>query len=449
MYRQHSLGRQRRRYRVHITMAGALIAPLLANVAAADALDRLTLDRLKAQQQAIELLKNDREPVALNSGLTDYRAVLHVHSHLSHDSNGSIAEIVKAAHKAGVRIVMFTEHPEESYDFFTDGHRGSSDGVLLIPGAEKHGLLSYPKSSVQDKLGAGSQEFSDAVRSTGGLTFLSHLEERMDWELNGLTGTEIYNTHADFKDETRLAKALFNPLTLMLQIAPAVKKYPQGVFAALHDYPAAYLKKWDALCAVSPHTGIAANDSHHNQGLRAKRLDDGKLQLTDGLGEVVTTLDPQKLPLLKPLLLGSKPGDTVFELDLDPYARSFRHVSTHLLMDELSEAAARDALQKGRAFVAFDWIADPSGFVFQAVSGDTIHAMGSEVPFSEGTKFESAAPLPGTFRLLRDGKEVTRHTGRSFEFKVTQAGIYRIEVWLNLAGEPKVWILSNPIYFRG
>ena len=37
--------------------------------------------------------------------------------------------------------------------------------------------------------------------STGGLVFLSHVEERMDWEIKGMTGTEIYNTHADFSEE--------------------------------------------------------------------------------------------------------------------------------------------------------------------------------------------------------------------------------------------------------
>ena len=29
----------------------------------------------------------------------------------------------------------------------------------------------------------------------------------MDWEINGLTGSEIYNTHADFKDEPQVHRA--------------------------------------------------------------------------------------------------------------------------------------------------------------------------------------------------------------------------------------------------
>ena len=44
---------------------------------------------------------------------------------------------------------------------------------------------------------------------------MCHLEERMDWDIAGLTGTEIYNTHADFKDETKFLAALRSPLTLL------------------------------------------------------------------------------------------------------------------------------------------------------------------------------------------------------------------------------------------
>ena len=66
----------------------------------------------------------------------------------------------------------------------------------------------------------------------------------MDWEINGLTGSEIYNTHADFKDEPKFLAALRSPLT-MLTLMGAVKQYPQEVFGALMDYPADYLEMGD------------------------------------------------------------------------------------------------------------------------------------------------------------------------------------------------------------
>src|SRR5262249_59295642 len=101
----------------------------------------------------------------------------------------------------GTQVVMFNEHPADTYDFFKDGHQGTRDGVLLIPGAETKGFLVFPTQSLRGLDGGSSQEFTDLVRGRGGLMFLSHLEERMDWEIRGLTVVEMCNTHDNFKAE--------------------------------------------------------------------------------------------------------------------------------------------------------------------------------------------------------------------------------------------------------
>ena len=92
----------------------------------------------------------------------------------------------------------------------------------------------------------------------------------MDWDLKGLTGSEIYNLHADFKDETRLIKSMRTPLGL-LTLLPISRQYPQETMAALMDYPADYLRRYDELCLKERLTGIAANDSHHNNGDQRNR----------------------------------------------------------------------------------------------------------------------------------------------------------------------------------
>lgn len=414
----------------------------------ADALERMKLSQLKNVHEAIELLKQDRQPVEIDSGFTDYRGLMHVHSHLSHDSHGTIKEIVKAAHETGVKVIMFTDHPADSYDTWHDGHRGMVEGVLLIPGAETNGLLCYPKASVQKSIKESPQELVNAVDKTGGMSFLCHLEERMDWELEHLQGSEIYNIHAEYLNETRLLEEMRNPLVMMLKLAPAVRQYPTEFMGALQDYPADYLKKYDSLCQIRPHTGIAANDAHQNQGIAVTLVEGGKLRVTDGLEEEVAVIDPADIPLLAPLLLSKKEGDRVFELLLDPYARSFKHVSTHMLLTELTEPAVEDALRHGRAYVAFDWLTDPTGFVFQALTREKKYPMGSELSFQEDLEFQIAAPLAGTIRLLKEGKELFNSRISSAKIPVKEPGIYRAEVWLNIGGEPKIWILSNPIYVR-
>jgi hypothetical protein len=321
------------------------------------------------------------------------------------------------------------------------------DGVLLIPGAETEGFLAYPQQSLAGKDKKSKQEFADQVRSADGQIFLCHLEERMDWEIAGLTGSEIYNTHADFKDEPKFLAALRSPLTLFT-LAAAVKQYPQEVFASLQDYPADYLKRFDQLCAKFPHTGVSANDAHHNQAYRARITDDGKVQLSDALDEKLTVLDPEKIVLLKPLVAGKKPGDSIFELDLDPYERSFRHVSTHLLLKEVTEPAVREALDAGRAYVAFDWMADPTGFAFRLDQGDKDRPIGTQIPLAADMRLRAEAPLEGAFKLVRDGEVIAEQTASAIDVPVEKPGIYRVEVWLTLAGESRPWILSNPIYVR-
>jgi hypothetical protein len=425
----------------------ALLLVAIARTAAADALARMAPEKLRATHERIETLKGERREVSLTSGYDDVRALLHVHSAFSHDSRGTIDEIVAAAKETGVRVIMFTEHPASHYDYVNDGHQGAKDGVLLIPGAETGGYLAYPKRSIQNEKTEGNQALADQVRATGGLVFLCHLEERMDWEIDGLSGNEIYNTHADFKDELKFVAALRSPVTL-LTLGGAVKQYPQEVFGALLDYPADYLKRWDQLCQKARHTGVSANDAHHNQAFRARVTEDGKLQLEDALGKKLAQLDPKKIPLLAPLVSGKKTGDLVFELDLDPYARSFRHVSTHLLLKEINEDSVWEALKASRAYVAFDWFADPTGFVYQAARGDETFPIGSEVSLGDGVKLRAEAPLAGKFKLIRDGEVVTEQDGPAIDVAIERPGVYRVEVWLTLAGEARPWILTNPIYVR-
>jgi hypothetical protein len=292
------------------------------------------------------------------------------------------------------------------------------------------------------------QEFADLVHGRGGLIFLSHLEERMNWQVRNLTGTEIYNTHADFKDEKNLQKAMRNPLWI-IQAAELFRKRPQEAFAALQDYPADYLKKWDELCRKAPHTGIAANDAHQNVGLVVRLVGESKARFEDALGKTLFELDTGSIPLMQPLVKDKKVGNVVFQIQLDPYENSLRHVGTHLLLMEQSEKAVWEALEAGRAFVGFDWLGDSTGFDFVAVAGEHRYVMGSRPVLTKDLKLQGQAPLPGRWRLIRDGQVVFESSGRKLEFSLSEPGNYRAEVWLKIAGEDMIWILSNPIYVRG
>lgn len=427
-----------------------LLALLLmtAPCQAGDALTRLSAARLRAVTEAAAQLQAERQSLTRAGEFHDYRANLHVHSKFSHDSRGELDDIVAAAKRAGTQVLMFSEHPADHYDFFADGHQGMQDGVLLVPGAEMRGFLCYPTMSLKGLEKGSNQEFTDLVCGRDGRLFLCHLEERMDWQPNGITGTEIYNTHADFKDEQELIQSMKNPLWL-LKSAPLFRQYPQAAYSALLDRPADYLRRFDELCQIAPHTGVAGNDAHQNVGLRLLWLESGKVAVQDGLAETLLELNADDNPVMQQLMKGKQPGDELFALRIDPYEVALRHVGTHLLLRELSHEEVWGALAEGRAYVAFDWLCDATGFDFFAREGEQRHEMGSEVAFAQGLKLQAQAPHNGQWTLIRNGQLVLDAQGDKLDYAVQEPGVYRVEVALSVAGELKPWILSNPIYVRG
>ena len=431
-------------------LRGCLLAVVLAGFGcgiaeALDAIDRLTPERLEATHKDVLRFQQERKKLIRSGPLREYRANLHVHSAFSHDSRGKIDDIVAAAKAAGTDILMFTEHPAAHYDVWLDGHQGLKEGVLLIPGAESTGMLVYPRQSIKEFTTAKAQELSEVVRGREGLTFLSHLEERMDWEIQGLTGVEIYNTHADVKDEKRLLGSMKNPLWL-LKAGEMYQRYPQEALSSLQDYPADYLKRWDQLCQQAPHTGVSANDAHQNIGLTVRLADEDQVRVEDGLGEQLLLLEKKAFAILQPIPADAKVGTTLFQMRLDPYENSLRHVGTHLLLTELSQPAVWDALNHGRAYVAFDWMADATGFDYALRSGESRFEMGSQLAWNEGLTLTGVSPLPARWRLIRNGEIILQTDGATFTANATIPGNYRVELWLKLGGEDRIWILSNPIY---
>ena len=225
-----------RRPQVATVLLAVLLALGIGRAARADALPRLTTAKLQAVHDAIHALEGKRQEMSRPSPYQDYRAVIHLHSKFSHDSRGTIEEILAAAKATGTKVLMFTEHPSEAYDPVVNGYRGIKDGVLCIPGLETNGFLVFPTQSFKGVESRPPQAFADLALSKGSLLFLSHLEERLDWEIKGLTGTEIYNTHAQMLLDKKLRKSLSNPLW-MFQSIGLFQKYPTESFGALLDYP--------------------------------------------------------------------------------------------------------------------------------------------------------------------------------------------------------------------
>ncbi len=328
------------------------------------------------------------------------------------------------AKKAGVSAVLLTDHFRPPKDFIDGRWRGLKDGVLFVPGSEARGFLIYPMTSILERMDLKGPDFIDTVTSGDGMIFLSHIEERKDHSLDGLTGLEIYNRHWDAKQDKASLLLLAMKLTDTEQLAElkeAVRLYPDELFAFQCDYPKLYLDKWDEGTRRRRLTGIAANDCHHNQVFIVKMVDEATVLLGTNVDEdeKMRKVTAAFRPGIKDMTRGRKPGDVLVRLDTDPYFRSFRNSSTHVLAPRLDERAIRAALKAGHAFVAHDWMCDATGFRFGASDslGRQAGILGDEVPLADGLKLTAKLPLPAYVRLVRHGEEVAKSEGKAdFEF---------------------------------
>jgi hypothetical protein len=411
-------------------------------------IERLKTSRLQQVQRDVRQLRATAQPGANSAGLLDVRAAFHVHSRLSHDSVGSPDEIAAAAKKVGVRVLFMTEHPTTDRRWVTEQVRGERNGVMFIPGAElSDGLLVFRSDSIPWEPGDRTATVLARLNAGGGIGILCHPELRTQWDLPPFAGMEIYNTHADLEDNLKSGRDVLDKPTPadLLSMVLAFRQYPIEAFAAIFDPHPEILKRWEGLCRERPVTGVAGNDSHANTGIVAT-VEGEKIVIKNPLGRTMTELDAKTVP---PFLFGVdsfKPGARLLDVRFDPYEVSLGYVNTHLLARQVTEAELFEALRRGRAYVAFDWMADPSGFAFTGEKGDRRGTMGDQLP--TGARLSARASAPATLRLLRDGEEIARAQGRDLAADATRAGIYRVEVSLPVAGEDRPWIYSNPIYVR-
>jgi hypothetical protein len=413
--------------------------------------ERMSLGRLESAHKDRLRYEQSRRKVGLKTGYDDYRAILHAHAEDAPHTGGTRAEMLEAAKRAGVRVIMLTDHRQAGRDFITDSWRGLRDGVLFIPGAEAEGFLAFPVASVGNKQISNREDFVRTIKQGGGNIFLSHVEEKLDWATDGLDGLEIYNHHTDIKDEVEFTLWLRGALTDVIrlkQLAQALALYPQEVIAAQQDYLSSIIEKWDRDARRHRLTGVAANDCHHNQVFTVTAVDDKTAEVGIITSRPTKTrVSTEQVAGVAALVKGREPGEVVARLDFDPYERSFRYVTTHILAERLTETHVRDALRRGHAYVAHDWMCDPTGFAFVAEShGKRVAAMGDEAGMSEGMMIKAETPVACIIKLFHDGAMVKSSESRVLDFEPRSPGVYRIEAWLEIDGEQRPWIYSNPIY---
>jgi len=317
----------------------------------------------------------------------DIRGGIHVHSAAGGHSLGTYAEIVRAAKEAGYKYVFITEHPKPQPLF----QKISDPGLVIIYGWDETQPPAGEMLCTEDR--------SVCFQSGDDRPVASYAR-----------GLEVFNLH----ESARVNDSWFLRMSFFYHRF----RYPELFFFKLWTVKRSYLDTWDRELRTRHLTGIGGCDAHQNIGI----------------------------------VLQTTSGDKLFSLMLDPYQESFRAVTTHLMLmpdEALSRETVLAGLVRGSAYVAFEKVANPTGFSFHALENGRHRPMGSTV--KPGARLVAQSPRKAVFHLFRNGKRWKTVSGSHLELTAEDPGFYRLEVYLpdpppELEHNP--WIISNPIYVK-
>ena len=346
---------------------------------------------------------------------------LHMHTRYS-DGSGTHKDIAQAALKAGVDVVIVTDH-----NVFVQGFEGyykeKNKRLLMLVGEEIHDQKRDPQKNHLLAFGAERElaTFADdpqllinQVREAGGICFIAHPDDPAApafnetdisweaWDVDGYTGIELWNALSELKTviPTKLHAAFY-------------AFFPE--FVAHHPIPST-IAKWDELLSSGRRVvAVGGSDAH------AMKLHMGPISRI-----------------------------------IYPYKFHFRTVNTHVFTSQpMSGDAKTDkqliyaAMAEGRCFVGYDLPAPTRGFRFTAQGKEKSVIMGEEIAAKGGVTLQAALPQMTEIRLLKDGSVLRTWTNQmSCTHITTEPGIYRVEAYRNYLGGKRGWIYSNPIYVR-
>jgi len=364
----------------------------------------------KAPRENVDMLQVNR------TSLYEYVGNPHAHTSYSSDSAALHGEIAQAAAGAGLNFVIVTDH-----NVWVDGCEDYYGRVLLLVGEEIHDVRRQPQGNhllaynVDEELtpfADDPQRLIDEATRRGGSTFLAHPHDYPsplspdlyarpwhDWDVKGFTGIEIWNYASEFKGllRSRLTTAIYS-------------RHPSWGIAGPY---AATLRRWDELLALGMRVAALGGADAHGYALPPGKEGQSLLSYSYLFGCVNTHI------------LAQRPLSGVFEQD---------------------KQLVHKALREGHTWVGYDLIAPTTGFSFKARSGPNEASVGDELKRTGAVVMQVHTPRRAEIRLLRDGKVVRRKRGEHLRYTTADAGVYRVEAYLQHQMLSRGWIFSSPIY---
>jgi hypothetical protein len=237
------------------------------------------------------------------------------------------------------------------------------------------------------------------IKTLDGFAIIAHPYSKVSWswgEPIGYEGLEIINANTLLKYD----------VIRIVPILPSLLVKPEYALLKMLRRPDKNLKKWDELNRTHPTYGFYSVDAH----ILYKHL----------------------LPLLQ-----------LHVLLENPLSKEYDQASHQIF----------SALHQGRFFNAVDSAAPACGFRFWAQKGQKKILMGEESFFDSSItlNIHAAFPFSCEIHMIHNGKKILTSVEKRIIFQPSQAGFYRVEVYLHERTPMHSdipWIVSNPIFFR-
>lgn len=416
-------------------------------------------------------------------GLQEVRAILHLHSHHSHDAcddnpqpggvpdESCLSDLREGLCATRIDVAMLSDHPTHATEATLeelllirgddepvlgdagtpiaswlkcpDGHR-----VLVMPGVESQSMMPFGlEEHVPAAYDQNTPEGFAAIKEAGALAWVAHTEGREVAQLAtlGLDGIELYQLHAN--------------------LDPEIREEDLGLPG--DDYLDEVLPFFFGGAAVPPHPDLApiAFVLPNEPSIVALETLGQTQRLTISAGT-----DAHQNVLPQPAHDGER-GDS--------YRRMLRWFNNRVrVAGPLTPAAVKQALRAGNSHIVFEVFGTPVGFDFHAAQGDAAVEMGAEASLAGGPltlraalpRLHAGSPQGATppgvrgvlLRATAEGREVLETwTEGQVEVAAPGPGVYRVEVWItprHLApylgdaasyGEAELpWIYSGALFVR-
>ncbi len=326
-----------------------------------------------------------------------FRGVFHVHTNYSHDSKASLDLVIQTAEKAGLDFVVVTDHNNMKAAAAYQKMK-KPDHLLLLIGDEistwSDGHLNSIGIKTEPPDIENTEEIINLIHKQNGYAIISHPLSRRkpwpNWKIKDFDGLEIFCFSDVFYAQ--------NPMKLLLK---ATFLTPRSLLKSELKNQEAGLKLWDEKLMSGRHiAAFGAADAH----LKFKW----------------------------------------HNFYVENYLLYFQAVTMYVLADEFKEEKITEALGHGRSFVAFEVYGLAQDFSFSASAENKNYGPGDSIVTKMPVLLTIKAPKESNIRLIYNGNVIQQNQGKTIEYKVSEPGYYRTEVYT----EGKLWIVSNPIYLE-